>query len=270
MNGLVLGAPFTVPNAMPNEACFLYVLEGSQRIHSANHKELLKQNDAVLMKCGMYFGEWLSSAEYKQCEAIVVHLYPEVLKKIYESEIPDFIKKYKKAENQVYLHKVTDNALIENYIISMQFYFENPQLVDDELIKLKLKEFDVSPEAAWKVIGAVDGVDKWFAPMITSCRIEVNKRICRTDTGEFTEGIEKVDHANRVFQYTIPEQQFNVLVKNIFGTMQVSEANNGKASIEWSWKFDVNESEEQQAKEMFAGAGAMGIAGIERLIKSTQ
>ncbi len=128
---------------------------------------------------------------------------------------------------------------------------------------------DVSPEAAWKVIGAVDGVDKWLAPMITSCRIEGNRRICGTESGEFTEGIEKVDHARRVFQYSIPEQHM-MPVKNILGTMKVSESHGGKASIEWSWLFDVEENAEQQAKEMLAGAGAMGIAGIERLIKSEQ
>ncbi len=128
---------------------------------------------------------------------------------------------------------------------------------------------DVSPEAAWKVIGAVDGVDKWFAPMITSCRIEGDKRICGTHSGEFIEGIEKVDNVNRVFQYTITEQHL-MPVKNIFGTMQVTEAEDGKASIEWSWLFDVEAGAEQQAMEMLAGAGALGIAGIERLIKSQQ
>ncbi len=124
---------------------------------------------------------------------------------------------------------------------------------------------DVSPDAAWKVIGAVDGVDKWLAPMITSCRIDGNKRICGTESGEFIEGIEKVDHASRVFQYSIPEQHM-MPVKNILGTMKVHETEDGKASIEWSWLFEVEESAEQQAKEMFAGAGTMGISGIERLI----
>ncbi len=160
----VLKAPFKVPNAMPNEACFLYVLEGSQRVHSANHKELLKQKDAVLMKCGMYFGEWLSSADYKQCEAIAVHLYPEVLKKIYESEIPDFIKKYKKIENQVYLYKLKDNALIDNYIVSMQFYFENPELVDDELVKLKLKELILLLLKTEKARSIMDVISGLFSP----------------------------------------------------------------------------------------------------------
>ncbi len=160
----VLKAPFNIPNAMPNEACFLYVLEGSQNIHSAIHKELLKQKDAVLMKCGLYFGEWLSSASYSQCEAIAVHFYPEVLKKIYESEIPDFIKKYKKADNQVHLLKVMNNTLIDNYIISMRFYFDNPQLVDEELIKLKLKELIlllVKTEKAQSIMEVISGL---FSP----------------------------------------------------------------------------------------------------------
>jgi AraC family transcriptional regulator, exoenzyme S synthesis regulatory protein ExsA len=174
----VIKAPFTVPNAMPNEACFLYVLEGSQRLHSANQRELVKSKDAVLMKCGMYFGEWLSSSDYIQCEAIAVHLYPEVLKKIYESEIPDFIKQYRKLDNTNQLYKVTDNALIDNYIRSMLFYFENPQLVDEELIKLKVKELILLLLKTEKANSIMEVISGLFSPREYSFKEVVEAHIC--------------------------------------------------------------------------------------------
>jgi AraC family transcriptional regulator, exoenzyme S synthesis regulatory protein ExsA len=136
----VIVPPFSPPNNMPDEACFLYVLNGAQESVSPTERIRLQSKDALLMKCGLYFTEWIASTEYKQCEAIAVHLYPEVLKKIYEKEIPDFVKYYKKTSNATSMYKVCGDILIDNYIQSMLFYFENPTLVDDELVKIKLKE----------------------------------------------------------------------------------------------------------------------------------
>ncbi|MBI3195637.1 MAG: SRPBCC family protein [Ignavibacteriae bacterium] len=124
---------------------------------------------------------------------------------------------------------------------------------------------NASAEKVWKIIGAVDGVDKWFAPVIQSCRVEGNKRICGTEAGEFTENIEKVDYQNRIFQYSIPEQNM-IPVKNIFGTMKVNNLGNGKSSVEWSATFDVEENKETEAKEMFKGSWTMGIKGIETYV----
>jgi AraC family transcriptional regulator, exoenzyme S synthesis regulatory protein ExsA len=172
---VLLKPPFKVPNSMPNEACFLYVCEGGQRLSSAVQQEQLKARDAVLMKCGMYFGDWISSADYHQCEAIAVHLYPEVLRKIYESEIPDFIKNYK-VVNQVSMYKVTDNILIDQYIISMQFYFENPHLVDADLIKLKLKELILLLMKTEKAKSVMEVIASLFSPIEHSIKeiIEAN------------------------------------------------------------------------------------------------
>jgi AraC-like DNA-binding protein len=136
----IMKPPFKTPNQMPDEACFLYVLQGEQNIHSSTKRERLRPKDAVLMKCGMFMGEWLQSSEYDECVAIAVHLYPEVLKKIYENDIPDFIKHYKKGITKVDMEKVVGDELIDSFIKSLEFYFKNPKLVDEALIKLKLKE----------------------------------------------------------------------------------------------------------------------------------
>lgn len=126
-------------------------------------------------------------------------------------------------------------------------------------------EVKASAEKVWKIIGAVGGVDKWFAPVIQSCRVEGDKRICGTEAGDLVEDIKKVDHENRIFQYAIPTQNM-IPVKNILGTMKVNSLDHGKASVEWSATFDVEEDKESQAKEMFRGAWTMGINGIEKLI----
>ena len=126
-------------------------------------------------------------------------------------------------------------------------------------------EINATPAEAWEIIGAVSGVDQWFPQMITSCRVEGNKRICGTEGGEFMEDILKIDHENREFKYGIPQQHL-MPVENIIGTMKVEGTE--KATIHWHWAFDVEEANEEQAKEMLAGAGQMGISGIENLIRS--
>ncbi len=127
------------------------------------------------------------------------------------------------------------------------------------------EKISATPEAAWKVIGGVSGVDKWLAPMITSCRVEGDKRICGTEGGEFEEDILLVDHENHVFKYAIPKQHM-MPVENILGTMRVLPADDNQSVVEWQWTFDVLEEDENQAKEMFAGIGTQGIKGIENYI----
>ena len=124
-----------------------------------------------------------------------------------------------------------------------------------------------SPADVWGVIGRVSGVNEWLAPMITACRVEGSKRYCSTEGGEFEENILKIDHENRVFKYNIPEQHM-LPVSNIVGTMSVFDGEDGGAEVTWHWTFDVVSDEEaQQAREMLAHAGEMGINGIDALIK---
>lgn len=160
----VLKAPFTTPAVMPNEACFLYVLQGEQISHSATTNIPLGPKDAILMKCGTHMGEWLASSKYNQCEAIAVHLYPDVLRRIYENDIPDFIKQYKKGINTISAHKIAGDELVDNFIKSLEFYFDNPRLVDDELIKLKLKELILLLTKTEKAASIMELISSLFSP----------------------------------------------------------------------------------------------------------
>lgn len=121
-----------------------------------------------------------------------------------------------------------------------------------------------TPEAVWEIFGAVDGVEQWMAPMITSCRIEGYKRICETEGGEFEEDIISVDHENRVFRYGIPKQHM-MPVENILASMKVFKGADNQAIVGWSWSFDVLEEKEAEAKEMLAHTGQVGLKGIEQL-----
>lgn len=93
------------------------------------------------MRCGNYLGEWNSYSQDVETtyEGLIIHFYPEVLKQIYGDETPYFLKE-ETQESKVSVEKVEIDQMIENYVQSIMFYFRNPALVKDELIRMKIKE----------------------------------------------------------------------------------------------------------------------------------
>lgn len=136
---VVLKPPFTAPGVMRNEACFIYAVQGKAQAIGAVDSVNFSSEEAVVMKCGNYLNRWLEEREGEQCEAIAIHFYPEVLKKVYEKELPGFLSDVQ-SENSSSLEKIKSSQLLRNYIHGLQFYFENPNLVSEELLRIKLKE----------------------------------------------------------------------------------------------------------------------------------
>ncbi|MFK7906648.1 MAG: helix-turn-helix domain-containing protein [Chitinophagales bacterium] len=93
--------------------------------------------EAVLLKCGSHFLDLLRETENNQIEVIVVHLYPKVLKKLYIGELPDIIEKQ---SNRKQSQVVASSDVIAKFIDSLEFYFQNPSLVNNDLLELKIKE----------------------------------------------------------------------------------------------------------------------------------
>ena len=135
----IVEAPFRIVGDFPNEACFYYLVEGEAEIYAPVERIHIKSQEGLVMQCGTYLNEFLSSQEGKYCEAIAVHLYPDVLKTIYDKDLPDFLLNVNKVEPIVY-QTYEASALMKTYIDSLQFYFEHPELVSEELLKLKVKE----------------------------------------------------------------------------------------------------------------------------------
>ncbi len=135
----VIKAPFKKPHPMPDEACFLYILDGEYKSISEDEELRILKEESLLMKCGHYLSQMFPNGTNGQYEALAIHFYPEMLKKIYDNSLPSFLKKYNFAfhSNMV---KLEASILIKKYIESLLFYFENPQLVTEDILILKLKE----------------------------------------------------------------------------------------------------------------------------------
>lgn len=135
---IILKPPFKKPVLMPNEACFLYIIKGQYNTLSETDRLQIEAEESILMKCGNYTCNMVPTKSSETYQALAVHFYPEILLKIYENKLPEFLKE--KNNSNIGMTKLNSDALIHKYIEGILFYFENPGFVNEEILILKLKE----------------------------------------------------------------------------------------------------------------------------------
>ena len=75
------------------------------------------------------------------------HLYPKIITQLYPQELPVLIKKQINGEQ---ISRLVSDAIIERFIENLQFYFDNPVLVNEDVLELKIKElFRGIPGKVW-------------------------------------------------------------------------------------------------------------------------
>src|SRR5688572_14786949 len=100
---VIVQPPFRYTGDFPEEACFIHFSEGTAKINSPLEQVSVEQGESVLLKCGNYFADLMKYGKAKQYEILVVHLYPDVIRKIYRHELPSFIPR---SETRSFIHKV--------------------------------------------------------------------------------------------------------------------------------------------------------------------
>lgn len=159
---MVFIPPVKFMNSMNNEACFIYNVRGKSMVFGNEYKTYQKGGEGVLLKCGNFVQKYCNPSDQKdkQAEAIAIHFYPEVLKAIYENDIPDFIQN-KSNKTGVTIERIKIDEMFEKYIESLLFYFESPSIVSDELIALKVKELIlllIKTEESGKIMNILRGL----------------------------------------------------------------------------------------------------------------
>jgi AraC family transcriptional regulator, exoenzyme S synthesis regulatory protein ExsA len=135
-----LKTPYRLNNHMPEDACFMYMEEGDYDISSPTDHVRIQAKEAVLLRCGSYFTEFLKTVSSDTCEVIIVHLYPDVLKKIFVNELASFASTFHRPQQLISVSKYVNDELFKIYISSVKMYFDNPSLINDDILILKLKE----------------------------------------------------------------------------------------------------------------------------------
>jgi AraC-like DNA-binding protein len=134
---LIIKTPFRFGATFQNEACFVYCKEGKTIVSSPTERLTIDATESVLLNCNNYFADFIQKAPPASIEVYAVHLYPDLLKEIYQDTLPEFLKH--KATGQ-HAKIIANHSIIHHFIDSLVFYFENPGLVNSELLVLKIKE----------------------------------------------------------------------------------------------------------------------------------
>ena len=121
----------------PNEACYLYVRGGHVVVNSAHLKTPLFPKGGVVLNCGYYIADFVNSSGHENTEILAVHLYPDVLREIFRNDLSTFMKDNQ--ESMLPVKTITD-SMMEKFIDSLLFYFENPEIVSEDILVLKIRE----------------------------------------------------------------------------------------------------------------------------------
>ncbi len=134
---VTISPPFRLVKVFQNEGCFIYVKGANTKLHSQTDKTNIQSKEAVLLRCGTYFVDWLKNTKGETVEAFAFHLYPDILKELYKKELPSLIKQHISGRS---IKKIIPENTISKFVENLDFYFENPSLVNDDLLELKIKE----------------------------------------------------------------------------------------------------------------------------------
>ncbi|MDW3191006.1 MAG: helix-turn-helix transcriptional regulator [Cytophagales bacterium] len=139
----VVTPPFKHFNPLPNEACYLHIFEGVNDSYSEDDRFSVAQNEGVLMKCGNYFYDLKPNSKSGTSGLIAVHFHPDVLKKIYEKELPSFLQNEDNTGSDKNMTLIHADELIHRFMEDMQFLFAHRELVNEELLMLRFREIIV-------------------------------------------------------------------------------------------------------------------------------
>lgn len=132
--------PFKFDFPVNEQACFVFVREGSFQYQFNNEQLNIPTNYSLFLNCIHSEKQAQNTNSKKDCEIVIVTFYPEILKKVYERELPLLLRAPKKIISNKSSEKISNDFLIQKYIEGLLFYFENPSLVNEDILILKLKE----------------------------------------------------------------------------------------------------------------------------------
>lgn len=134
---LIIQPPHRFSTIFQDNACFLHCRQSDTVIFSATEKLHVAPGNAVLLKCGTYFADFTGNLADEPYEVFAVHLYPAILKDLYGADFPAVLKP---AAERKATREVPGSILVTHFIESLALYFAHPELMNPDLLLLKIKE----------------------------------------------------------------------------------------------------------------------------------
>jgi hypothetical protein len=151
---------------MQDEACFSYVHSGTQEIYGPTGKIVAKDGESILMKCSNFIAENVPTATTSAFSSVVFHLNLKTVKKAFEGKDLSFLKVAHEAELLEPSLKIDYSQQMDLFINSLTPYFDNPALVKEEILVLKLQELvyilcdSGKNPVATQIIGSLQSEDR--------------------------------------------------------------------------------------------------------------
>lgn len=137
---VVLRPPFEFAFPVAEQACFLYMREGEVEYQFDDERMNIPVNYSLFLNC-INSGKQINNTKPGSSgEIVIVTFHPDILKKVYERELPLLLQQPRNEVSNLSAEKINNDFLIQKYIEGLLFYFENPSLVNDDILILKLKE----------------------------------------------------------------------------------------------------------------------------------
>jgi len=140
VQNIKIKAPFSFDFPITDHACFLYMLKGDMQYHVNDYASNIPFKHSLFLNC-VHASKTISNTSSGVVnEIMVVNFHPDILKKIYDREMPVILQSIDKVVSNKSTEVISNNFLIEKYVDGLLFYFQNPALVNEDILVLKLKE----------------------------------------------------------------------------------------------------------------------------------
>ncbi len=137
---MAIEAPFKHKMPIADNACFHYMLQSDLQYTIDEKVTTIATNESILLNCRNIGNTMINIGTGKRNEVVLIHFHPDTLKKIYDREMPALLQNPNNIITRKTSEHISNDFLINKYIEGLLFYFENPALVNDDILILKLKE----------------------------------------------------------------------------------------------------------------------------------
>jgi AraC-like DNA-binding protein len=132
--------PFRYDFPVSEQACFLYVIKGEFQYKTDEQEFDVPTHYSLFLNC-ISSGKHIQNSNLESnCQVVIVTFYPDILKRIYDRELPSLLQKPANMVSNQSSEKINNDFLIQKYVEGLLFYFENPSLINEDILILKLKE----------------------------------------------------------------------------------------------------------------------------------
>jgi AraC-like DNA-binding protein len=123
-----------------DDACLAYVQSGTSEIYAPTGKIVVKNGESILMKCGNYVTGIVGATPTSVFCSVVFHMNLKSIKNAFDGKDIGFLRVENESKIVDPSLKIGHSVQMDSFIASLAPYFENPDLVRDEILALKLQE----------------------------------------------------------------------------------------------------------------------------------